>query len=59
MRSDKGESWHRLLNYNPTCGDQDEKYTNATLCLRARKTLTPRFTNLFTDFEKKNDCFAV
>ena len=27
--------------------------------LRARKTLTPRFTNFFTDFEKKPDCFAV
>ena len=27
---------------------------------RARKTLTPRFTDFFTDFEKKkNDCFAV
>ena len=27
--------------------------------LRARKTLTPRFTHFFTDFEKKTDCFAV
>ena len=27
--------------------------------LRARKTLTPRFTVFFTDFEKKTDCFAV
>ena len=27
--------------------------------LRAGKTLTPRFTNFFTDFEKKADCFAV
>ena len=27
--------------------------------LRARKTLTPRSTDLFTDFEKKTDCFAV
>ena len=28
--------------------------------LRARKTLTPRFTDFFTDFEKKKtDCFAV
>ena len=26
--------------------------------LHARKTLTPRFTD-FTEFEKKNDCFAV
>ena len=27
--------------------------------LRARKTLMPRFTDFFTDFEKKTDCFAV
>ena len=27
--------------------------------LRARKALTPRFTDFFTDFEKKTDCFAV
>ena len=27
--------------------------------LRARKTITPRFTDFFTDFEKKNDFFAV
>ena len=27
--------------------------------LRARKTLTPRFTDFVTDFEKKTDCFAV
>ena len=26
--------------------------------LRARKTLTPRFTDFFTDFEKKTDCFC-
>ena len=25
----------------------------------AHKTLTPRFTDFFTDFEKKKDCFAV
>ena len=30
-----------------------------TRALRARKTLTPRFTDFFTDFEKKTDCFAV
>ena len=27
--------------------------------LRARETLTARFTDFFTDFEKKTDCFAV
>ena len=25
----------------------------------AHKTLTPRVTDFFTDFEEKNDCFAV
>ena len=25
----------------------------------ARKTITPRFFDFFTDFEKKPDCFAV
>ena len=30
-----------------------------TRALRAPKTLTPRFTDIFTDFEKKTDCFAV
>ena len=24
-----------------------------------RETLTPRFTDFFTDFEEKTDCFAV
>ena len=29
-------------------------------CVRlARKTLTSRFTDFFTDFEEKSDCFAV
>ena len=27
--------------------------------LRARKTLSPRFTDFCTDFEKKPNCFAV
>ena len=27
--------------------------------LRARNTLTPRFTDFFTDFEKNTYCFAV
>ena len=27
--------------------------------LRARETLKPRFTDFFTDLEKKTDCFAV
>ena len=27
--------------------------------VRARKTLTPRVTDFFSDFEEKTDCFAV
>ena len=27
--------------------------------LRSRKTLMARFTDFFTDFEKKTDCFGV
>ena len=27
--------------------------------LREHKTLTPRFTDFFTDFEEKTDCFEV
>ena len=27
--------------------------------VRAHKTLTPRVTDFFTDFEEKTDCFAV
>ena len=29
------------------------------LNIGALKTLTPRFIDSFTDFEKKTDCFAV
>ena len=36
-----------------------ESETGEARALRARKTLTPRFTDFFTDFEKKTDCFAV
>ena len=33
--------------------------TGEARALRARKILTPRVTDFFTDFEKKTDCFAV
>ena len=29
----------------------------STVC--ARKAVTPRFTDFFTDFEEQTDCFAV
>ena len=33
--------------------------TSEARALLVRKTLTPHFTDFFTDFEKKTDCFAV
>ena len=37
------------------------KYARAVkrACEARAQTLTPRFTDFFTDFEKKTDCFAV
>ena len=58
-------SQHRLQNSPYFCVF---KYARAVkqkvaaceaLTPRARKTLTPHFTDFFTDFEKKTDCFAV
>jgi len=34
-------------------------YGRVRLARGARKILTPRFTDFFTEFEKKTDCFAV
>ena len=34
-------------------------YGRVRLARFARKALRPRFTDFFTDFEKKTDCFAV
>ena len=42
---------------------EKRRYGRVRLARFARKTLTPRFTDFFTDFEKKktkkNDCIAV
>ena len=35
------------------------KYARAVKQKVWNETLTPRFTDFFTDFEKKTDCFAV
>ena len=43
----------RLKTESETWGDTVERV------LRARNTLMARFTDFFTDFEKKPDCFAV
>ena len=37
----------------------DGRVRLARFAPRARKTLRPRFTDFFTNFEKKTDCFAV
>ena len=39
--------------------ERDWGETREARALCARKTLTPRFTDFFTDFAKKTDCFAV
>ena len=36
-----------------------ERYGHVRLARFARKPLTPRFTDFFTDFERKTDFFAV
>jgi len=56
----------RIFAYSST-REQSNKSSLASHALRAcearallaRKTFTPRFTDFFTDFEKKTDCFAV
>ena len=35
-----------------------QKVWNEARAIRARKTLTPRFTDFFTDLEKKNRLFC-
>ena len=42
-----------------TESETGESHTPVARALRAGKTLKPRFTDFFTDFEKKTDCFAV
>ena len=46
----------RIFAYSST-REQSNKRSQAR-ALRARKTLTPRFTDFFTDFEKKNRLFC-
>ena len=46
----------RYLKVSPTETHQAHLRACEARELRARKTHTPRFTDFFTDFEKKNDC---
>ena len=65
--SKRGWSYKQIFDssttfLNPLVGT-NSLYGKRTACkaraLRALKTLTSRFTDFFTDFEKKTDCFAV
>ena len=40
------------------CNEAENKERDWGETLRACETLTPRFTDFFTDFEEKTDCFA-
>ena len=43
----------RIFAYSST---REQSNKRSAMRLRARKTLTPRFTDFFTDFEEKTDC---
>ena len=55
-RAVKQKAWNEAENGEQDWGECEARTLRA---LRALKTLTPRFTDFFTDFEKKTDCFAV
>ena len=53
-RAVKQKVWNEAENRERDWGE-----TLSACEARARKSLTPRFTDFFTDFEKKSDCFSV
>ena len=57
-RAGKQKVWNEAENRDRDWGETLKILASAR-ALRAHKTLTPRFTDFFTDFEKKTDCFAV
>ena len=59
--STRGQSNKRCGTRLKTESETGERRLRAceTREVRVRKTLTPRFTDFFTDFEEKTDCFAV
>ena len=66
MRAVKQKVWNEVENRERDWGEtlffslaSHALRTCEARALRARKTLTPPFTDFFTDFEKKTDCFAV
>ena len=54
-RAVKQKVWNEAENRERDWGEK----LFSRLTRFARKTLTPRFTDFLTDFEKKTDCFAV
>ena len=63
-RAVKQKVWNEAVNSERDWGEtlkiRFSLASHARRALRARKTLTPRFTFFFfTDFKKKTDCFAV
>ena len=57
-RAVKQEVWNEAENRERDWGET-LKIRSVFFLSSARKTLRPRFTDFFTDFEKKTDCFAV
>ena len=55
----KQKLWNEAENRERDWGETLKRRACEALSFRARKTLTPRFTDSFTDFEKHTDCFAV
>ena len=54
----KQKVWNEAENRERDLG-RDASLACEARAIHARKTLTPRFTDFFTDFEKKTDFFAV
>ena len=53
MRAVKQKVWNEAENRERDWGETLKIRACEARALRARKTLTPRFTDFFTDFEKK------
>jgi len=56
-RAGKQKVWNEAENRDRDWGETLKILASAR-ALRAHKTLTPRFTDFFTDFEKKNRLFC-
>ena len=59
QRAVKQEVWNEAENRERDWGETLKIRACEARELHARKTLTPHFTDFFTDFEEETDCFAV